>query len=217
MANKFCLDEGAAGGKPSESSPCRYHNAPGGLEDRAARTWGSAHQSIHGRSTDGAWTRHTHQKRRPPVGKDFLENDQPRQGKRDNGYPRGAEGLQEEAGEGPAGWRLARISEAEAPVDAGGEEMVSEQPGRCAGVEEIDPDGEEKQQDRQVKAADTTQQAFATAYGPVLGQQPQTISISHLPPHYRAMSAAMERQPKRINPVLHSLLLGLQHLPPIEH
>jgi len=48
--------------------------------------------------------------------------------------------------------------------------MVSEQPRRCAGVEEIDPDGEEKQQDRQVKAADSTQQALATAYGPVLGQ-----------------------------------------------
>jgi len=48
--------------------------------------------------------------------------------------------------------------------------MVSEQPGRCADVEEIDPDGEEKQQDRQVKAADTTHQAFATVYGPVLGQ-----------------------------------------------
>lgn len=84
-------------------------------------------------------------------------------------------------------------------------------------MEEIDPDGEEKQQDRHVKAADTTHQASATALGPVLGPEPQTMSISHLPPLYRAMSAAMERQPKRINPVLHSLLLGPQHLPPIEH
>ncbi len=146
-----------------------------------------------------------------------MGKDQPRQGKRDNGYSRGAEGLQEEAGEGLTGRHLARISEAGASDDAGGEGMVSEHPERCAGVKEIDPDSEEKQQDRHIKAINSTHQAFATAYGPVLRQQPQTISISHLPPLYRTMSAAMERQPKRINPVSQSLLLGPQHLPPIEH
>jgi hypothetical protein len=77
-------------------------------------------------------------------------------------------------------------------------------------VEEFGTGGQQKQEGSQVEAAETAQQAFATARGAVAGEWHETTLISHLPPLYHAMIAAMERQLERTTPPLRSLLLCQQ-------
>ena len=76
-----------------------------------------------------------------------LKEDQPRQGKSENGYFRGAEGMQKKTGKAPrTGRGLAQIGEAPTTVDGRTERVESKKPMSGTRMEEINTGGQEEQQ-----------------------------------------------------------------------
>ena len=211
------------GAEQSHTFPVSLHSladaAPLQETERGAgRTHGLPCKGTTRRSTDGAWRCRIGRKRRAPVGEDVLKEDQPRKGKRENGRLRGTEGMQEQAGKTRRPGRgLAPIGIAATTVHRWAGRVESKEPGRSAGIEEINAGGKEKQQGGQVEAAEPAQQAFPTALGLVLGQRREATLISHLPPLYHAMIATMERLLEQIKPPLRSLLLRQQPSRSVQH
>ncbi len=100
-----------------------------------------------------------------------LKEDQPRQGKSENGGFRGTEGVQKKTGMAPRTCLgLAEIGVAPATVDGRAERVESKKPMRGASVEAIDAGGQDQQQGGQKKALDRMQKAFAIDISSLRGQ-----------------------------------------------
>lgn len=133
------------------------------------------------------------------MGKGLLKKDQPRQSKTENGYLRGAEGMQEQAGKARRNGRcLAEINHTIIAVDTWAEWIQNKEPRRGAGMEKFDTGSEEKKHGGQEEAADQAEQPPATTLASAAGETPQATLTCHLPPFYHAITATMRRLLKRI-------------------